>query len=256
MDDAIQNEARQADRNISLSRLREAKWYAFDLDDTLHSFRAASSAAVKAVLQVIHGLSGRAMEELESEYERIQKQGTASAFVDSKTSHQYREERFRQLVQACNIALDDHQMQILVELYEKVLAENLELKPGVLELLKTLKRYGHKIAVITEGPQDAQERTLEALGIASHVDYLATTNQLRAAKIDGLIVKVLEHLQLEPTDMIMTGDSWERDIVPGTQAGLYCVFYSQVDRILDCSDHQRRIGRFERFQRLIEAAHH
>ncbi|KAJ4374609.1 hypothetical protein N0V86_007480 [Didymella sp. IMI 355093] len=161
------NEARKDTYNASLLRLREAKWYAFDLDDTLHGFRKASSAAVKAVLEVIHKNSDCALEELESEYKRILTQGTSSAFVDGKTSHQYREDRFRQLLQVHNINLDDAQMQDLLSLYERVLTENLELKPGALELLQTLKRRGHKIAVITEGPQDAQERTVEALGIAS-----------------------------------------------------------------------------------------
>lgn len=255
MNDGVQVEARHASYDVSLTRLREARWYAFDLDDTLHSFRAASSAAVKAVLQIIQDLSGHAMEELESEYKRILAQGTASAFVDGKTSHQYREDRFRRLLRVRDIALDDMQMQTLVALYEEVLTDHLELKPGVLGLLQTLKRHGHKIAVVTEGPQDAQERTIKALSIAPYIDYLATTNQLGVAKIDGLFVKVLERLELGPRDMIMTGDSWARDIVPATQAGMYCVFYSAVDRTMDCPDQQRRIGRFDEFQMLIGAAH-
>lgn len=237
-----------------LIRLREAKWYAFDLDDTLHSFRKTSAAAVKAVFEVIHERSGRTLEELEVEYKRILKQGTASAFVDGKTSHQYREDRFRQLVQVYNIKLNDGQLEELVDIYEKVLTEGLELKPGVLDLLQTLKRHGHKIAVITEGPQDAQERTVQALGIAPYIDYLATTNKLRVAKIDGLFVKVLEHLGLEPKDMIMTGDSWDRDIVPATQAGMYCIYYSEVERMLETPDQQTRIGQFEKFEALVEAA--
>lgn len=238
-----------------LIQLREAKWYAFDLDDTLHSFRKASAAAVKAVLDVVHERSGRTLGELEVEYKRILTQGTAAAFVDGKTSHQYREDRFRQLAQSFDIKLDDGQMQDLVNLYEKVLTESLELEPGVLDLFRTLKSYGHKIAIITEGPQDAQERTVEALGIAPYIDYLANTNKPRVAKIDGLFVKVLEHLELEPKDMIMIGDSWDRDIVPATQAGIYCIYYSEVERTLESRDHQTRIGQFEKFEALVEAAH-
>jgi putative hydrolase of the HAD superfamily len=249
------DEAWKDTHDASLLRLREAKWYAFDLDDTLHSFRKASSAAVKAVLEVIYKNSDRALEELESEYKRILTQGTSSAFVDGKTSHQYREDRFRQLLQVHNINLDDAQMQGLLSLYERVLTENLELKPGALELLQTLKRRGHKIAVITEGPQDAQERTVEALGIAPYVDYLATTNKLGVTKIDGLFVKVLERLGLRPEDMIMTGDSWERDIAPATQAGIYCVFYSEVERALEYPTQQTQIGHFEEFLMLVETAH-
>lgn len=116
MVDADESQAQQADFDVSLSRLREAQWYAFDLDDTLHNFRAASSAAVKSVLQVIYDLIGHALEELETGYKHIFARATASAFADDKTSHQYHVDRFRQLVQACNIALDDKQMQSLVAL--------------------------------------------------------------------------------------------------------------------------------------------
>lgn len=254
MHEAIQDETRQIHRNNPSPRLL-AKWFAFDLDDTLHSFRAASSAAVKTVLKVIHDLNGRALEELESEYERVLAKGTVSAFVDGKASHEYRRDRFWQLVRACNVALEDEQVQSLVALYEEVFMESLELKPGVLELLQTLKRLGHKIAVVTERPQDAQERTVEALGIAPYIDFLASTNKLGVAKIDRLFVRVLEHLEIHPQDMVMTGDSWERDIVPATQAGIYCIFYSEAERTLEHQDKQARIGQFEELRALVEAAH-
>ncbi|KAF1360922.1 HAD-like protein [Lizonia empirigonia] len=198
-DVGISNVRIQARQN----HLRDAKWYAFDLHDTLHGFRKASAAAVTTVLRILNGQRHpeSALEDLEMEYKRILARGTASAFVDGRTSHQYREDRLQQ---------------------------NFELKPGVLDLLKTLKQYGHMIAVITEGPQDGQERTVEALGLMPYIDYLATTNKLGVAKTDGLFVKVLEHLGLEPNEMIMTGDGWERDIVPATQAGIYCVHYTDM----------------------------
>lgn len=256
MDDLIQDDAQPISHGVFLTRLRDAKWFAFDLDDTLHSFRKASAAAVKAVLKIIRENSDHTLEELELEYKSILAQGTASAFVDGKTSHQYREDRFRHLAQRFDISLEDEQMRRYVDLYERILTENLELKPGVLDLLHTLKHYGYKVAVITEGPQDAQERTVKALGLAPYIDYLATTNKLRVSKIDGLFARVLEHLALESNDMIMTGDSWERDIVPATQAGMYCIYYSDSDRALESPSQQIRISQFEDLQKLTEAARH
>ena len=256
MNDSLEVPTRQSSYEAAaLVRLRKAKWYAFDLDDTLHSFRKASAAAVRAVLEVIHEKSGRALEELEAEYQRILVQGTVSAFVDGKTSHQYRRGRFQQLVAAYGIKMDKVQMQTIVDSYEKVMTENLELKSGVLVLLQTLKRYGRKVAVITEGPQDAQERTVKALGITPYIDYLATTNKLGVAKIDGLFVKVLEHLRLEPEHMILTGDSWEKDIVPATQVGLYCFHYSEEEPESDESDKRTTIRDLIELQTLVEKAH-
>jgi putative hydrolase of the HAD superfamily len=193
--------------------------------DTLHSFRAASTAVVKAALQVTHDLSGHAPEELGSEYKHILIQGMALAFLDGNTSYPYREDRFRQL------------------------------KAGVSGLLKTLTRHEHKNAVITEGPQDAQERTIETLGIAPYVNCLARTKRL-GRNVRQTACEGAQASELAPKDTIMTGDSWERNIVPAAQAGMCCIFYSEVDRTLDCPNQQRWIEKFEVFQLLFECAQH
>ncbi|KAF3006800.1 hypothetical protein E8E13_010386 [Curvularia kusanoi] len=238
----------------TLHKLRTAKYYAFDLDDTLHNFRSASSTASKSIFSALQPLSTSPIHELESSYQKILSQGTSSAFVDGKTSHQYRSDRFQKLVDAHGIQLQSGEMQKLVELYERVLMETLERKEGVLELFQTLKSRGHSIAVVTEGPQDAQERTVEALGITPYIDYLATTNKLGVAKVDGLFVKVLEHLDLKPADMVVIGDSWERDVVPASQAGLYCVHYSEKDGSGAIAQGWRVSG-LEQLRLLVEAAH-
>lgn len=257
MDDTLKLAARPASNEAMLTLLRGAKWYAFDLDDTLHSFRKASGAAVTAVLQKIREESNSScsLEDLEAEYKRILVRGTTTAFVDGKTSHQYREDRLQQLVQKYDIRLQEGQMQTLLDHYEKILIDNLELKAGVLDLLQTLKHFGHRVAVITEGPQDAQERTVKALGLMPYIDYLATTNKLGVAKTDGLFVKVLEHLSLEQEDMIVTGDSWERDIVPATRAGMYCFHYSQVEPDYPELGGTTRIKSLEKLQTLVATTH-
>jgi putative hydrolase of the HAD superfamily len=239
------------------SRLREAECYAFDLDDTLHSFRKASAVAVTAVLRIVQGESDSVypLEELEAAYKRILARGTALAFVDGKTSHQYREDRFQQLIQDYNINLPKGHMQVLLDQYEKTLTESLQLKAGVVDLFQTLKRYGYKIAIITEGPQDAQERAVEALGLTPYIDYLATTNKLGVAKTDGMFVKVLNHLELEPRDMIMIGDSWERDIVPAAQAGIYCIHYAEREPECVGINGRSSIEAFETLRILVETTH-
>ncbi|KAJ8117476.1 hypothetical protein OPT61_g1342 [Boeremia exigua] len=139
-------------------------------------------------------------------------------------------------------------MQALIGFY-------LELETGALEILRTLKQLDHNIAVITEGPQDAQERTIKALGIAPYVDYLATTNRLRVPKVDGLFDQVLGQLGLDSEDMIMTGDSWERDIVPAAKTGMYCVHYSEKGRDVTGFDGKLSISALGELQTLVETAH-
>jgi putative hydrolase of the HAD superfamily len=214
-------------------QLIQAQWFFFDLDDTLHSFRKASSAATTETLQLILASNPTAtasLLDLQSSYRSILKLRTQAAFVDGKTSHLYREERFRILLEEYEMKADQDVMIRLLACYEKTLTANLMLKPHALELWKSLESRGKKIAIITEGPQDAQERTIDALGLASYVDHLATTNKYGIAKTDGLYPRVLKSLGLRAEEVVTVGDSWERDIVPARRAGICAVWFNEHDQ--------------------------
>ncbi|KAH8729753.1 HAD-like domain-containing protein [Ilyonectria robusta] len=202
--------------------LRTKSWFGFDLDDTLHEFRSASRAATTHCLSVIANENPSvSLGALQTRYREVLMQGTSNAFVDGKTSHDYRRERFSATLD--HFGLSHGLINELLASYERVLVENLTLKPGAESLLRAIKSSGRKIAVITEGPQDAQERALRDLGIAEHVDFLATTNHFGVSKTTGLFQKVLDHLAIQPQEVIYVGDSMERDIVPAAADGIYAI---------------------------------
>jgi len=232
----------EAHNNTTIERLENATWYFFDLDDTLHEFRKASSAAVDATLHLIlenhahHELSSGeplTIAELKAEYIKFLKIGTSAAFVDGKTSHEYRAERFQGVMNAFGIDCTEQQMQVLLDTYETTIMQNLELKKGAIPLLETLKQQGKRIAIITEGPQDSQERTVAALGLEPYFDRLITTNKLGVAKIDGLFGKALEMVSVKSEEVVMVGDSWERDVVPAVEAGIMCVWFAEKEEESD-----------------------
>lgn len=114
-------------------------------------------------------------------------------------------------------------MDTLLESYEHTLTESLQLKRGALCLLSTIKNMGKKIVIITEGPQDAQERTIQALGIGGYVDFIATMNHLQVTKTSGLFKKVLGHLGISPADMAYSGDNEQRDMERAMAEGIFSV---------------------------------
>lgn len=118
-------------------------------------------------------------------------------------------------------------MKRLLELYESTLMASLTLKPGARELLQTLKGLGKRIVVVTEGPQDAQERTLRGLGLEALVDRLATTNAFGVSKVDGMLGRVLTEEGLQADEVVYVGDSLERDVVPGRREGMVVVHYME-----------------------------
>ncbi|KAF4434797.1 hydrolase-the HAD superfamily [Fusarium acutatum] len=202
--------------------LQTRTWFGFDLDDTLHEFRKASGTATTSVLTRIASENPlTTLQELQAQYGIILKQGTADAFTDGKTSHDYRRARFAATLSHFGLSHDC--VDELLEEYERVLVDNLTLKPGAIPLLETIKASGRKIAVITEGPQDAQQRAVKDLGIEKYIDFLATTNFFGVAKIDGLFGKVFDHLKIRPQDIVYIGDSQERDIEPATKEGILAI---------------------------------
>ncbi|RSL61959.1 hypothetical protein CEP54_006008 [Fusarium duplospermum] len=214
--------ALNSDQKKLVEILQSKIWFGFDLDDTLHEFRRASRAAVTHCLTGIANENPHVrVEDLQEQYRIILKQGTASAFTDGKTSHDYRRERFSATLS--HFKLNHDSIEELLQDYERVLVENLTLKSGALSLLNAIKESGRKITVITEGPQDAQERAVRDLGIASYIDFLATTNHFGVAKTSGLFRKVLGHIDIQPGDVVYVGDSKERDVEPATGEGIYTI---------------------------------
>ena len=187
--------------------LTERTWIGFDLDDTLHGFRRSSEIATNRVLAEVSKQYGTPILALQDEYSMVLKTKTANAFSDGKTSLDYRRERFASVLTHFSLPQDEQFTYELLELYEANLMASLELKCGALDLLSLIKDMGKKIVVITEGPQDAQERAVRGLGIDGFIDFLATTSHFGVGKTDGLFPRVLEHLCITPGDIVYVGDN-------------------------------------------------
>lgn len=211
--------------------LMERSWIGFDLDDTLHEFRRSSGVATNKVLTAISRRHGTPIPHLKDEYSKVLRMKTANAFSDRKTSFDYRRERFTSVLSHFSLPQDDQFISDLLELYEANLMASLELKCGALDLLSLIKDMGKKIVVITEGPQDAQERAIRGLGLDGFIDFLATTNHFGVAKTDGLFPRVLKHLHISSRDIAYIGDSGERDMKPALAEGIFSIHLAETKHV-------------------------
>lgn len=212
------------------SILAEKKWFGFDLDDTLHEFRKASMQASKGVFESIHYRYGIEIETLKSSYGEILRCTTASAFTDGRTSTEYRRDRFTRLLQVHGINEVDQEDQYiahLLNLYQSSLQFNLAIKAGALSFLRALKQRGKNIIVITEGPADAQERTVQELGLKHYIDVLVTTNEMGRSKVDGLFGAVLKKYGIHSDEIVYFGDNAVRDIKESQEEGILAVLYDE-----------------------------
>ncbi|KAJ5134617.1 hypothetical protein N7448_000363 [Penicillium atrosanguineum] len=218
--------------NPHLQAILAKKWFGFDLDDTLHEFRKASTKASMTVFEAIHKKFGINMEALEVKYQEILQTSTANAFTDGRTSTDYRRERFTQLLEAHLVddPIEDTYINNLLEIYQSSLRSNLTLKAGALGLLQTLRRLGKKVIVITEGPADAQEWTAQELGLWSYIDILVTTNGIGKSKVDGLFGVVFEKYGISADEIVYFGDNEVRDVKVAQGDGILAVLYDEKQR--------------------------
>lgn len=216
------------------SFLLSKQWFGFDLDDTLHEFRKASSMASRAVFDAITLQHPEVLsQDLKVTYKDILDHATANAFIDGRTSTDYRRERFTLLLQAHRL---DHEttsstifdeVESLLHIYKSTLKLSLAIKPGAMNLFKYLSRLGKKIIIVTEGPADAQEWTVRELGLLPYVDVLVTTNEVGKSKLEGLFSTVLQKYSIDAADIVYFGDNPIRDIEAARKEGIVAILYDE-----------------------------
>jgi putative hydrolase of the HAD superfamily len=165
------------------------------------------------------------------QYSRVLKEKTGNAFSDGKTSFDYRRERFASVLAYFSLPQGDQLMAELLRSYEASLIASPELRCGALGFLAAVRNMGKKIVIMTEGPQDAQERTVQGLSIGGYMDFLATTNHFRVTKTSGLFSKVLERLGISPGDTAYIGDNELRDMKPAIAGGIFSILLAETKHV-------------------------
>lgn len=201
-------------------------WIGFDFDNTLHFFREASSSATEKTLEFISLEFNSDLEHLKNTYRSILNKAENTYFIENKTSHEYRSERFGKLLTEFEISLS--KLEIILDCYENALTACLKEKEGALEILEQCKRMGYKVLIITEAPYDAQERAIEQLGFTKYVDLLETSSRQRLSKSDGLVSHVLDDNGYDRTKGLYVGDSIDRDIEPTLNDGIRAIWLSET----------------------------
>lgn len=204
------------------------KWVAFDLDDTLHSFRKASAEAMEAVYGYVYEEFGVLLDVQRQAYMDILAKGQSGNFIEDKPANDYRSERFGALLSSFNILPHIH-LNMMLEIYDRALERTLEVKDGAHDLLRKLRAADISVMVVSEGPHDAQEKTLLRLGLAPYVNLLVTSSKEGICKQTGLLEKALEKAGCSVEEVIYVGDNLERDIVPAQAMGIRCILFSDQE---------------------------
>lgn len=194
---------------------KSIKVIAFDADDTLWSNEPFFQEVEKQYTDVLkpYGTSeeiSAALFQTEMKNLRLLGYG-AKAFTISmvETALQVSQQK---------IAAED--IRHIIELGKSLLEMPIELLPGVKETLKALKEKGnYKLVVATKGDLLDQENKLERSGLAPCFDHI----EVMSDKTEKEYRRLLNILQIEPSEFLMVGNSLKSDIQPVLSLGGYGV---------------------------------
>ncbi|QDS77883.1 hypothetical protein FKW77_000431 [Venturia effusa] len=191
--------------------LKQATWFAFDLDDTLHGYRKASAHAMQAVLAQVSETQQIPLKDLETEYVKFQVNESIRTVSQGNTCGRFCHKTISAVLdtsRATRKEADPEFMEQLCHTFEKTYIEALELKPDIVVAFDHLQQMGKKIVVISESPPKGTSAESEEIDVANMESMTLRDRTLFLERnIDGL-TKLLE----SKADVVFPKESSTRDI--------------------------------------------
>jgi putative hydrolase of the HAD superfamily len=101
-----------------------------------------------------------------------------------------------------------------LEYGKELLAKPIELLDGVAEVLEALKG-DYRLVVATKGDLLDQERKLKKSGIEHYFHHI----EIMSDKKENDYLKLIRHLDIDPSEFLMLGNSLKSDILPVLEIG-------------------------------------
>lgn len=108
-----------------------------------------------------------------------------------------------------NNAISNTAVEAILNIGKDMLNKPVDLLEGVEEVLKTLSD-DYKLIVITKGDLLDQERKLEKSGLLDYFHHIEVLSEKQEANYS----KLLNHLDIKPSEFLMVGNSLKSDILP------------------------------------------
>jgi putative hydrolase of the HAD superfamily len=106
----------------------------------------------------------------------------------------------------------------IMDLGKQMLNQPIELLEGVEEVLQALKDK-YRLVVATKGDLLDQERKLKKSGLSHYFHHI----EIMSEKDDANYLKLIKHLDIQPQELLMIGNSLKSDVMPVLNIGGYAV---------------------------------
>lgn len=114
--------------------------------------------------------------------------------------------------------IDTSAIDKILTLGKELLNEPIELLEGVEQVLQTLQGK-YKLVVATKGDLLDQERKLKKSNLSQYFHHI----EVMSEKDDASYLKLVKHLDIQPAELLMIGNSLKSDIIPVLNIGGHAI---------------------------------
>lgn len=115
-----------------------------------------------------------------------------------------------------NGKITSEEIKQILDLGYSLLKLSAEPLPEVVTTLSTLCQHkDYRLVLFTKGELLDQENKLQRSGLANYFDYV----EIVSDKTSKTFLKLCEHLQIHPQELLMVGNSFKSDIMPALAIG-------------------------------------
>ena len=117
-----------------------------------------------------------------------------------------------------NNTISANTVEQILDLGKQMLNQPIELLDGVEEVLETLKGK-YRLVVATKGDLLDQERKLKKSNLTGYFHHV----EVMSEKDDANYLKLIKHLDIQPDELLMVGNSLKSDIMPVLNVGGHAI---------------------------------
>lgn len=150
-------------------------------------------------------------------------------------------------------AVDQKLINEIIKLGKGLMQKDVHLLEGVRETLEFLYQNNTRMIVATKGDLKDQERKLEKSNLQQYFHHI----EIMSNKHESDYLKLLAHLDIDPEDFLMIGNSIKSDIIPVLNIGGNCIHVPyhttwQHETVNEWSPPEDRFLELEHISQLIK----
>ncbi|XP_068158651.1 N-acylneuraminate-9-phosphatase [Drosophila tropicalis] len=198
----------------------------FDLDNTLIPTRAGDSKAIRKLTDVLETQYNFTKDEATLASQNFLKSfrrcpDNSQTSLDSWRTHLWRESL---------LAKHKHLAELIYQQWLKLRYRYLAIPADYVQLLQCMRRAGYALALITNGPSNAQWEKVAKLRVRGYFDCVLVSSDLPWEKPHPeIFYAACNFLNVKPHECAMIGDKLETDIMGGHLAQLGLTLWTPLN---------------------------